>query len=598
MRQSQLFANTLREAPAEAEAASHRLLLRAGFIRQVAAGIYACMPLGWRVLRQVGRIVREELERTGAQEFLMPTLQPAELWKKSGRYDSYGPELIRFADRHQREFVLGPTHEEVVTLLVKHEITSYRRLPVTLFQIQTKFRDERRPRSGLLRGREFLMKDAYSFDASWDGLDRSYRAMYDAYHRIFGRCGLTFSAVEADAGAIGGEGGSHEFMALADMGEDTIAVCSHCGYAANIEKATSGEERPVGQLKGQLKEGTEGYLEGDPEDVEGGREQRPESDGSTTPMYEKIDTPGVRTIGQLTRHLQISPVEVIKTLIYVADGSPVAILVRGDHEVNETKVKHALGADTLALADAEATAAATGAAVGFAGPIGLSIPLFVDEAVARMERGVAGANESGFHVKNVVPGRDFPTARVGDVRNVREDERCSRCGEGRLRFVKGIEVGHVFKLGTKYSEALGARYVDAHGKEQQIIMGCYGIGVSRLMSAIVEQHHDERGIVWPAAVAPYRVHLIPVSVKDETQRNAAERLYDTLRQQGIDVLLDDRDDRAGVKFNDADLIGLPIRIVIGKDAVRGYVEYVERSSNDRQLLSIQEAVLRIGAFSE
>ncbi|MDF2921187.1 MAG: prolyl-tRNA synthetase [Paenibacillaceae bacterium] len=562
MRQSHLFANTLREAPAEAEVASHRLLLRAGFIRQLAAGIYTYMPLGWRVLRNVERILREELDRAGAQELLMPALQPMELWKESGRYTTYGPELIRLTDRHQREFALGPTHEEVITTLVKNEISSYRRLPVTLYQIQTKFRDERRPRSGLLRGREFLMKDAYSFDTSWEGLDRSYRAMYDAYHRIFERCGVAFRAVEADAGAIGGEGGTHEFMALAGIGEDTIAVCTHCGYAANVEKATS-------------------------------REDRPESSGKAIPGYEKIFTPGIRTIEQLARHLQIKPLDIMKTLIYVADGSPVAVLVRGDHEVNEIKVKNALGAAVLGLADAETTAAATGAATGFAGPVGLSVPLLADDAVMRMEDGVAGANESEFHLKNVVPGRDFPVTRTGDFRSVKEEEACSRCEEGKLRFVKGIEVGHVFKLGTKYSEVLGARYLDATGRELPMMMGCYGIGVSRIMSAVVEQHHDERGIVWPAAIAPYRVHLIPVSVKDETQRKVAEELYDALRQRGIDTLLDDRDERAGVKFNDADLIGLPIRIIVGKDAVRGKVEYAERGKDGKQLLTIEEALLGI-----
>lgn len=564
MRQSQLFASTLREAPAEAEVISHRLLLRAGYIRQLAAGVYTYMPLGWRVLRRVERILREELERAAAQELRMPALQPTELWKESGRYNAYGPELIRLLDRHQREFALGPTHEEVITTLVKNEVSSYRQLPVTLYQIQTKFRDERRPRSGLLRGREFLMKDAYSFDASWEGLDRSYRAMYDAYHRIFERCGLFFRAVEADAGAIGGDGGSHEFMALADMGEDTIAVCSHCGYAANVEKATSKENHPAASQH-------------------------------ASPMMEKLHTPGVRTIEQLTRFLQINAVDVLKTLIYIADGHPIAVLVRGDHEVNELKVKNALAVDTLALADAETAAAVTGAATGFAGPVGLSIPLYVDRAASRMKSGVAGANESEFHVNHVVPGRDFPLAHVDDFRNVKEGEACSCCAEGSLRLVKGIEVGHVFKLGTKYSEPLGARYLDMNGKAQPILMGCYGIGVSRMMSAIVEQHHDERGIIWPPAVAPYQVHLIPVSIKDETQRKLAEALYATFRNYGIDVLLDDRDERAGVKFNDSDLIGLPIRIVIGKDATRGQVEYVERRTNDKQLLSVDEAILRIRA---
>ncbi|WP_281886273.1 proline--tRNA ligase [Paenibacillus sp. YYML68] len=562
MRQSQLFANTLREAPAEAEVTSHRLLLRAGFIRQLAAGIYIFMPLGLRVLQNVERILRDELERAGANELLMPALQPTELWKESGRYDVYGPELIRLTDRHHREFALGPTHEEVVTMLMKNEINSYRQLPVTVYQIQTKFRDERRPRSGLLRGREFLMKDAYSFDTTWDGLNRSYRAMYDAYHRIFERCGLTFRAVEADAGAIGGEGGTHEFMALADIGEDTIAVCTHCGYSANIEKAIS-------------------------------REECFETEGNTIPKYDKIHTPGVHTIKELTEYLKIKPVNVMKTLIYLADGNPVAVIVRGDHEVNEIKVKNALGAETLTLSETETTESVTGAKTGFAGPIGLSIPLLVDKVVIRMKWGITGANESEYHIKNVVPGRDFSVEHVGDFRNVKEDEACSRCEEGKLRLVKGIEVGHVFKLGTKYSEALKARYLDANGKEQPIIMGCYGIGVSRIVSAIVEQYHDERGIVWPPAIAPYRVHLIPVSIRDDMQRKIAEDLYDALRQIGIDVLLDDRDERAGVKFNDSDLIGLPIRIVVGKDAIHGKVEYVERSENNKQLLSVEEVVMRI-----
>lgn len=558
MRQSQLFANTLREAPAEAEVASHRLLLRAGYIRQLAAGIYTYLPLGWRVLRNVERILREEMDRAGAQELLMPALQPAELWQESGRYNAYGPELIRLADRHQRQFVLGPTHEEVITKVVKHEINSYRRLPVTLYQIQTKFRDERRPRSGLLRGREFLMKDAYSFDATWEGLDRSYQTMFDAYQRAFERCGLTFRAVEADAGSIGGEGSTHEFMALADIGEDTIAVCSQCGYAANLEKATS--------IVDQVGSGSHVDM----------------------PLSEKIHTPGVHTIDHLAQYLHIRPRDIMKTLIYLADGNPIAVLVRGDYEVNETKVKNALGVDAVELADAETTATVTQASVGFAGPIGLLIPLLIDETVVSMEWGVTGANESEYHLRHVVPGRDFKMERVGDFRNVKEGESCTRCETGKLGFVKGVEVGHVFKLGTKYSEALGARYLDANGSEQPLIMGCYGIGVSRLVSAIVEQHGDERGMVWPTAIAPYKVHLIPVSSKDSTQTKMANEMYDAFTRRGIEVLLDDREERAGVKFNDSDLIGLPVRIVIGKDAIHGKVEYVDRRSNEKQLLSLEE----------
>jgi prolyl-tRNA synthetase len=520
------------------------------------------LPLGWRVLRNIERIIREEMDGAGAQELLMPALQPAELWMESGRYHAYGPELIRLADRHQREFALGPTHEEVVTMLVKNDITSYRRLPVILYQIQTKFRDERRPRSGLLRAREFLMKDAYSFSASWEELDRSYRAMFDAYHRIFGRCGLTFRAVEADAGTIGGERGTHEFIAPADIGEDTIAVCTACGYAANIEKAAA-------------------------------REDQSGSGKTQVPACEKIHTPGVKTIEHLARYLQITPAEIIKTLIYVADGKPVAVLVRGDHEVNETKVKNALGATEVTLADADTTMAVTKAPVGFAGPIGLPVPVLADEAVVRMARGVVGANEGDFHVRHVVPGRDFTVDRVGDFRLVREGDACPRCESGKLRFVKGIEVGHVFKLGTKYSEALSARFLDATGKEQPMIMGCYGIGVSRLLAAIVEQHHDEHGIIWPASVAPFKVHLIPVSIQDETQWRIAHDMYDALQKMGVDVLLDDRQERAGVKFKDADLIGLPVRITIGKDAALGMVEYVERGTGEKQMLAIDEALQRI-----
>ncbi|CAG7637253.1 proline--tRNA ligase [Paenibacillus allorhizosphaerae] len=562
MRQSSLFSSTLREAPSDAEAVNHQLMLRAGFIRQLAAGIYTYMPLGRRVLRKLEQIVREEMDRAGAQEMLMPALQPAELWKQSGRYTVYGPELIRLKDRHDREFALGPTHEEVITTLVKNEFSSYRRLPVAVYQIQTKFRDEPRPRFGLLRGREFLMKDAYSFDATWEGLDTSYRRMYDAYVRIMERCGLNYRAVEADAGAIGGEGGTHEFMALADIGEDTIAACTCCGYAANLEKAQSRAESHT-------------YT-----DAERNR-------------MEKIHTPHVRTIEQLKQYLHAEPRDMIKTLIYMADGKPLAVLVRGDHEVNETKVKNEVGALELELADAQTTTAATGAPVGFAGPVGLQIPVLVDAAVAQMPCAIAGANEADYHWKHVVPGRDFPVERAGDFRNVNEGDRCPQCEDGSLQLFKGIEVGHVFKLGTKYSEALGARYLDANGKEQPIIMGCYGIGVSRMLSAIIEQNHDERGMIWSPAIAPYHVHIIAVSIKDEVQMRLAEELYARLRERGIEVLLDDRDERAGVKFNDSELIGIPIRVVVGKHAANGNVEYAERKDNEKQLLSKEEAFSRI-----
>ncbi|MFC4768823.1 proline--tRNA ligase [Effusibacillus consociatus] len=561
MRQSTYLVPTLREAPAEAEAVSHKLMLRAGFIRQVAAGIYTYLPLGWRVLRKVETIVREEMDRAGAQEILMPAMQPAELWQESGRYQVYGPELIRLQDRHEREFALGPTHEEVVTTLVRNEVRSYRKLPMNLYQIQTKFRDERRPRFGLLRGREFLMKDAYSFDGDWEGLDKTYWSMYDAYSRIFTRCGLNFRPVEADAGAIGGEGGTHEFMALADIGEDTIATCTNCDYAANLEKAESGP-------------GKQEYRE------------------VTVGEHEKFHTPAIRTIDQLTEAFGIDPKQLIKTLIYNVDGQPVAVLVRGDHEVNEIKVKNFLGAENVELADAETTQKVTGATVGFAGPVGLSVPILVDREVAAMPFGIVGANEQDHHIKNVRPGHDFSVEKTGDFRNVIEGDTCPRC-EGTLKFYRGIEVGHVFKLGTKYSEKLGAKYLDQNGKEQVMIMGCYGIGVSRVLSAIVEQNHDDNGIIWPLSVAPFHVHLIPVSAKDETQMKLAEELYERLRSNGVEVLLDDRDERPGVKFKDSDLTGIPIRVTIGKGAADGRVEYKERRHNEQLDLALEEALTRI-----
>lgn len=563
MRQSEMLLPTLRESPADAEAASHKLLVRAGYIRQTAAGVYTYLPLGRRVLRKVENIVREEMERTGAQELLMPALQPAELWRESGRYDVYGPELVRLHDRHGREFALGPTHEEVVTSIVRAEISSYRQLPQTLYQIQTKFRDERRPRFGLLRGREFLMKDAYSFDTDWEGLDRTYRRMFAAYERLLDRIGLKFRAVEADAGAIGGEGATHEFMALADIGEDMIAVCPACEYASNLEKTESAAASPS------------------------------ENSDNAVPKPDKICTPEARTIDEVASFLQTEPEMLIKTLIYLIDGQPAAVLVRGDHEVNELKLKAAAGAASVEIANHETVQRATGAPAGFAGPIGLSIPIYVDFAVAAMPEGIAGANEADHHVRHVVPGRDFPLDNTGDFRIACEGDACPRCGEGRLQMVKGIEVGHVFKLGTKYSEALGASYLDADGRSHPMIMGCYGIGVSRLLAAVAEQHHDEHGFVWPAAVAPYAVHIIPAAIRDEAQRDIAAKLCERLTEAGVETLLDDRDERAGVKFKDSDLIGIPYRIVVGRRAAEGVVEWVERRGLAKEEVTIEEAVRRI-----
>ncbi|MCS7464170.1 proline--tRNA ligase [Paenibacillus doosanensis] len=565
MRQRHALIPTLREIPSEAEAASHKLMIRGGFIRPLAAGVYSYLPLGRKALRKLETIIREEMDRCGAQELLLPALQPAELWQQSGRHSLYGPELVRLRDRHDREFVLGPTHEEVVTALMRDSISSYRDLPMTLYQLQTKFRDERRPRFGLMRGREFLMKDAYSFDMDLGSLDRSYRAMYEAYHRIFARCGLRFKAVEADAGAIGGEGETHEFMALAAIGEDTVVSCLSCSYAANLEKA---EAQPIAGAETAA--------------------------SSAVPACESFPTPGLHTIDQLVGALNVKPEELIKTLVYVADGVPVAVAVRGDHEVNEVKLKQYLQAEAVSLADDDVIARAGGGPAGSIGPVGLSVKLLVDRDAARIASAIAGANKAERHLRFVVPGRDFPLNHTGDFRNVQEQDRCPRCG-GELAFSRGIEIGHVFKLGTKYSDKLGLRLPDASGKPSPVIMGCYGIGVSRLLAAIVEQHHDERGIRWPAAVAPFHVHLVPVAAQDREQMKLAESLYERLGLIGVEVLLDDREERAGVKFKDADLIGIPIRIVIGKGAAAGLVEYKERDGDSSAELTADEAVERVMA---
>lgn len=561
MRQVNLFAPTLREVPSEAEVISHQLMLRAGYIRQLAAGVYTYLPLGWRVLRRIEQIIREELEHVGAQELHMPALQPAELWKESGRYEEYGPELIRLHDRHNREFALGPTHEEVITNLVSNEISSHRKLPVTLYQIQTKFRDERRPRFGLLRGREFIMKDAYSFNPDCASLDQSYWMMHQAYTNIFNRCGLNYRAVEADAGVIGGEGETHEFMALANIGEDTIATCTHCNYAANLEKAELG---PIRTLS-------------------------PDHIANTV---EKFLTPNVRTIHELMLHLQIEAHHIFKTLIYVVDGNPVAIVIRGDHEVNEVKLKHYLHAQQVELADSSIAEQVTGAPTGFAGPIGLAIPILVDQAVVQIHHGITGANEQDYHYRFVRPGSDFPLDHVGDFRNVIEGDPCPRCNEGAIEFYRGIEVGHVFKLGTKYTEKLGATYLDPIGKEQVMVMGCYGIGVSRILSALVEQSHDDQGMIWPISIAPFHVHVIPVSIKDSLQMEIAEQMYQSLLNKGVDALFDDRDERPGVKFKDSDLMGIPIRIVVGKQAIHGQIEFKERIHTESTIMTIEDSILR------
>jgi prolyl-tRNA synthetase len=544
MRTSQTLIPTLREDPGEAETVSHRLMLRAGMIRKVAAGIYTYLPLGLRVLRKIETIVREEMNRAGAQEVLMPIASPAELWRETGRWDVYGKELLRFKDRHERDFCLGPTHEEVITDLIRREVRSYRQLPVNCYQIQTKFRDEIRPRFGLMRGREFIMKDAYSFDRDEAGARVSYQKMYDAYGRIFTRCGLTFRAVEADTGVIGGTS-SHEFMVLADTGEETIVYAEGGIYAANVERA---EVAPPAQAS------------------------------SETPRpLRKVPTPGARSVEEVTALLKVQPARLVKTLVYQTPGDLVAVLVRGDHEVNEVKVRKLLGVTALELADPARVADVTGAPVGFAGPVGLKLRIVADHAVKALRNVVVGANEAGAHYVDANWDRDFTVERFADLRNARAGDP-SPNGDGPLRVARGIEVGHVFMLGTKYSQAMGAMFLDPEGKECLAVMGCYGIGVSRVAAAAIEQHHDAKGIHWPAPIAPFHVHLLPLS-QSAAVTDTTRALYDALSQAGVEVLWDDRDERAGVKFNDADLIGAPWQVVIGeKGLAQGTVELKERGT--------------------
>ncbi|NOU62961.1 proline--tRNA ligase [Paenibacillus sp. LMG 31461] len=557
MRQQRLLNPTLRDVPGDAEAASHRLMLRAGLIRQLSSGIYSYLPLGLKALQHIQTIVREEMDRAGAQEMLMPALHPAELWKASGRWDVYGPELMRLEDRNGREFALGATHEEVITTLIKDEIHSYKKLPVTLYQIQTKYRDERRPRFGLLRGREFLMKDAYSFDRSTSGLDASYQAMFDAYVNIFTRCGLQFRAVEADSGAIGGTD-THEFMALADVGEDTIVHCPSCQYAANLEKAT-------GVI---TNEGTS-------------------STGLPQAQPTKIHTPGVTSIKQLSQFLTIEPQQIIKSVAIKAEGAPVIVLIRGDLEINEIKLKQVLGVAEITMLS-EAEIQALGSIAGFIGPVGLSsVKLLADTSIQGLNNAVVGANEADYHLQHVDVQRDLGELTYVDVRNVGQGESCIHCGN-ELAFARGIEVGHVFKLGTKYSESLGATFSDENGVSEPMIMGCYGIGVSRVLAAVIEQHQDERGIIWPNAIAPYSIHLLTVQVKDEAQMTLSEEIYQTLTSAGYSVLWDDREERPGVKFNDADLLGFPLRLTVGKKTSERIIECKERRQGEVYELNVEQ----------
>jgi prolyl-tRNA synthetase len=533
MRYSQMLLPTLKENPSEAEVASHRLLLRGGFIRRLTAGVYAYLPLGLATIRKVEQIVREEMNRAGAQEVLLPIVQPADLWIESGRWTKYGPELLRFKDRHNRESCLGPTHEEVITDLVRMNVHSYRNLPLNLYQIQTKFRDEIRPRFGLMRGREFIMKDGYSFDLAEEGANLTYQKMYDAYHRIFARCGLAFRAVEADTGTIGGSF-SHEFMVLAATGEDTIVICraAGCGYAANLEKAA------------------------------GPASEAPKEPADMLPL-EKVETPGQRKVAAVIAFLGIAPSQLVKTMVYLADGKPVAVLVRGDHEVQDVKLKNLLGAVDVVLADDQQIFEATGVPSGYLGPVGLKILVVADREVAVMRNVVIGGGEKNYHFRNANLERDFRVEKFADLRQVTATDRCPCCG-GELEFPKGIEVGHIFKLGTSYSQAMKATYLDKDGQEKFFVMGCYGIGVSRIVAAAIEQNHDQDGIIFPLPLAPFKVVVLNLSPNDEKISGAAEAIYQGLLAAGTEVLIDDRDERPGSKFKDADLVGIPFRVTVGK----------------------------------
>ncbi len=560
MKLSKYLAPTLRDVPAEAEISSHQLMLRAGLMRKLASGVYSYLPLGLRALKKVENIVRAGMDSHGAQELLMSALLPKEYYEQSGRWEVFGEDMFRLKDRGSRDFCLGPTHEEIFTDTVKNNIHSYKQLPVTLYQIQTKYRDERRPRFGVIRSREFIMKDAYSFDRDQAGLDASYDNMYKAYCSIFDAMELDYLAVDADSGAMGGSG-SQEFMVKSDIGEDTIAYCT-CGYCANEEKA-------------QCVAGT--------------------PDTAEMKAFSKIHTPNSRTIDELVESLNTTAKSFAKTLIYRADDKLVAVMLRGDREVNETKLKNHLGALELELASADDVVRVTGAPVGFAGPVGLKekITVLADNEVAAMKNFVIGANESDYHFENANIGRDFEPDFVGDFRNITEGDICPVCGKAEIKTCRGIEVGHIFKLGTKYTEAMNCTVLNENGKDQTLIMGCYGIGVSRCLAAIIEQHSDENGIVWPMSVAPYHVAVVPVNVKDEVQSKLAEEIYNELISKGVEAVLDDRDERVGVKFKDADLIGYPLRITVGKKAAEGIVEYKERKSGDMQELSVADAIAKV-----
>ncbi|HHY74660.1 MAG TPA: proline--tRNA ligase [Bacillus bacterium] len=558
MKQSKMLIPTLRDVPADADIKSHQLLLRAGFMRQNASGVYSYLPLANKVLQKVEQIVREEMDAAGGSELLMPTLQPAELWQETGRWYNYGSELFRIKDRHARDFALGPTHEEVITSLVRDEISSYKKLPLILYQIQTKFRDEARPRFGLLRGREFIMKDAYSFHASKESLDEAYNDMVTAYSTIFRRCGLNFRAVIADSGAIGGKN-SQEFMVLTEVGEDTIAYSNESEFAANIEMA------PV--------------------------HVQYEKSNEALASLEKVETKNKKTIEEVSEFLHVSKEKCLKSLLFKVDEKYVLVVVRGDHEVNDIKVKNLLEAKVVELASPEETLEILKAEVGSVGPIGLTeeIDIIADQAVQYVVNGVCGANETDYHYTGVNIGRDFQPSQIADLRFIQVGDP-SPDGKGTIQFAEGIEVGHVFKLGTVYSESMKATYLDENGKSHPMIMGCYGIGVSRTVAAIVEQHHDENGIIWPVSVTPFEVHLIPINMKTEAQKELADEIYEQLNRASISVLYDDRNERPGVKFADSDLFGFPIRVTVGKKCEEGIVEVKLRKSGEVVEVAVAELI--------
>lgn len=556
MKQSKLLIPTLKEVPSDAEAISHQLMLRGGYIKQITAGMYAYLPLAYRVLRNIETIIREEMENIDAAEMLVPAALPAELWQQTGRYETYGPNLFKFQDRHERDFILGPTHEETFTTIVRDAVKTYKKLPITLYQIQTKYRDENRPRFGLLRGREFIMKDAYSFHAEEESLDKTFRDMDSAYTNVFNRVGLNFRSIIGDAGAMGGNN-SKEFMAIAPIGEDTVVYSDESDYAANLEMAQNKRTMPKSH--------------------------------ETLGELQKVATPGAKTIDEVAEFLGSSADREIKTLLFIADEKPVVVLMHGNDEVNEVKLKNYLSCDFLRPAEEDEARKYLGAGFGSLGPVGVSeeIEILADLDVENMANASVGANEDGFHYLNANLGRDFSVTHFADLRTVQEGE-ISPDGKGHLKFTRGIEIGHIFKLGTRYSKDLDAVVLDENGRQLPIIMGCYGIGVSRLLSAIVEQHSDENGIVWPRSIAPFDVHVIPVNVKKEEQVELSEKVSELLENAGYKVLVDDRKERPGVKFADSDLIGIPARITVGKKAAEGIVEIKLRRTGETLEVKLDE----------